>query len=54
MATHLTLTRMPSLSVTITEAPSEKGVMKILIAQQNVLETETLVAVPRDEALQLL
>jgi uncharacterized protein with GYD domain len=40
--------------VTITEAPSEKDVMKVLIAQQHVVETETLVAVPRDEAIKLL
>jgi uncharacterized protein with GYD domain len=40
--------------VTITEAPSEKDVMKILIAQQNVVETETLIAVPREEAIKLL
>lgn len=40
--------------VTITEAPSEKDVMKVLIAQQHVVETETLVAIPRDEAITLL
>jgi uncharacterized protein with GYD domain len=40
--------------VTIVEAPSEKDVMKILIAQQNILETETMVAIPRDEAIKLL
>ena len=40
--------------VTITEAPSEKDVMKILIAQQNVVESETMVAVPRQEAIKLL
>ena len=40
--------------VTITEAPSEKDVMKILLAQQNVVESETLIAVPRKEAIKLL
>jgi uncharacterized protein with GYD domain len=40
--------------VTITEAPSEKDLMKLLIPLQDVVETETLVAVPREEAIELL
>jgi len=40
--------------VTITEAPSEKDLMKLLIPLQDVVETETLVAVPREEAIKLL
>lgn len=40
--------------VTIIEAPSEKKAMMALLRFQDVVETETLVAVPREEALQLL
>lgn len=40
--------------VTLIEAPSEKEAMKALLLFQDVVETETLVAVPRDEALKLL
>jgi len=40
--------------VTITEAPTEKDVMKILLPWQDVVDTETLVAVPREEAIKLL
>ena len=40
--------------VTIIEASSEKDAMKALLLFQDVIETETLVAVPREEALKLL
>jgi uncharacterized protein with GYD domain len=40
--------------VTIVEAPNEKDAMKALFLFQDVVETETLVAVPREEALKLL
>lgn len=41
-------------AVTITEAPSEKDVMKILLPLVDVVDTETLVAIPREEAIKLL
>jgi uncharacterized protein with GYD domain len=41
-------------AVTLIEAPSEKEAMKALLLFQDVVETETLVAVSRDEALKLL
>jgi uncharacterized protein with GYD domain len=41
-------------SVTIIEAPSEKEAMKALLLFQDVVKTETLVAVPRKEALELI
>jgi len=40
--------------VTIIEAPTEKDAMKILLPWQDVVETETMVAVPREEAIKLL
>lgn len=40
--------------VTIIEAPSEKHAMKALLQFQDVVETETLVAVPREEAIKLV
>jgi len=40
--------------VTITEAPSEKVLMKLLIPLQDVVDTETLVAITREEAIKLL
>jgi uncharacterized protein with GYD domain len=40
--------------VTIIEAPSGKDAMKALLLFQDVVETETLVAVPREEALKLV
>jgi uncharacterized protein with GYD domain len=40
--------------VTIIEAPSEKEAMKALLRFQDVVETETLVAVPREEAIKLI
>ena len=41
-------------AVSIVEAPSEKDVMKVLLPLQGLIETETLVAVPREEAIKLL
>ena len=41
-------------AVTLIEAPSEKEAMKAILLFQDVVETETLVAVPREEALKLI
>jgi len=41
-------------AVSIVEAPTEKDVMKMLLPLQGLIETETLVAVPREEAIKLL
>ena len=41
-------------AVTIIEAPTEKDAMKALLPFQDVVATETLVAVPREEAIKLL
>ena len=41
-------------AVTIIEAPNEKDVMKVLLPLQDVINSETLVAVPREEAIKLL
>ena len=41
-------------AVTIIEAPTEKDAMKTLLLWQDVVETETMVAVPRAEAIKLL
>lgn len=41
-------------AVSIMEAPSEKDAMKILLTFQEIVEKETLIAVPREEALKLL
>jgi uncharacterized protein with GYD domain len=41
-------------AVTIIEAPSEKDAMKVLLVWQDIIETETMVAVPREEAIKLL
>jgi len=40
--------------VTIIEAPTEKDAMKALLLFQDVVATETLIAVPRQEAIKLL
>ena len=40
--------------VTITEATNEKDVMKILLPFAGLIDTETMVAVPREEAIKLL
>lgn len=41
-------------AVTFIEAPTEKDAMKALLEFQNIVDTETLVAVPREEAIKLL
>ena len=41
-------------AVAITEAKDEKAVMNFLIQWGDMLSTETLVAVPREEAIKLL
>ena len=41
-------------SVAIIEAPNEKAAMKSLINLPTELATETLIAVPREEAMKLL
>ncbi len=41
-------------AVTIIEAPSEKEAMKALLQFQELVETETLIAVPREEAIKLV
>lgn len=40
--------------VVITEAPTEKDAMKAILSFQNLVSTETMVAVPREEAIKLL
>jgi uncharacterized protein with GYD domain len=40
--------------ISITEAPSEQAMMKMLIPWFDVVDIETLVAVPREEATTLL
>ncbi len=41
-------------SVTITEAKDEKAVMKALLPLGDIFSTETLVALPREEAIKLV
>jgi len=41
-------------AVGIIEAPTEKDAMKILLPWQDIISTETMVAVPREEAIKLL
>ena len=41
-------------AVAVIEAPSEKDAMKMLIGFQGIVETQTLTAVPREEAIKLL
>ena len=41
-------------AVTIMEAPSEKDAMKILIPFQEIVDTETMIAVQREEAIKLI
>jgi uncharacterized protein with GYD domain len=50
--TYWTLGRYDGIS--IIEAPSEKDVMKMLLPWVDVVDLETLVAVPREEAINLL
>jgi uncharacterized protein with GYD domain len=52
MRVYWTLGRYDGM--TIIEAPSEKEAMKALLLFQDVVETETLVAVPREDALKLI
>lgn len=52
IGTYWTLGRFDS--VWIYEAPSEKEAIKLGISVGDVAQTQTLVAVPRDEALKLL
>ena len=40
--------------IVITEAPSEKDAMKAILSFQNQVNTETMVAVPREEAIKLI
>ena len=40
--------------VTITEAENEKDVMKVLLPFAGLIDTETMVAIPREEAIKLL
>ena len=41
-------------AVSIIEAPTEKDVMKLLLPWQDRVDTETMVAVPREEAIKLV
>ena len=41
-------------AVSIIEAPTEKEVIEILLPYQGIIDSETLVAVPREEAIKLL
>lgn len=52
MQTYWTMGRYDG--VTIIEAPTEKVAMKALLRFQDVVELETMVAVPREEAIKLL
>lgn len=40
--------------VAITEAPTEKDAMKAILSFQNLINSETMVAVSREEAIELL
>lgn len=40
--------------VVLVEAPDEKAIMKALLTIEDLAATETLVAIPRDEAIKLL
>jgi len=41
-------------SILILEAPNEKTVMKLLLQAGEWISTETMVAIPREEAIKLL
>jgi len=41
-------------AVTIIEAPTEKDALKTLLLWKDVVDTETMVAIPREEAIKLL
>ena len=40
--------------VAVIEAPTEKDAMKVLLGFQGMIKSETMVAVPREEAIKLL
>ena len=40
--------------IVITEASTEKDAMKAILGFQNLVDTETMVAIPREEAITLL
>jgi len=52
MRVYWTLGRYDAVS--IMEAPTEKDALKILLPFQDLVDTETMVAVPREEAIKLL
>ncbi len=52
MRTYWTLGRYDGF--TITEAPSEKELLKVLLPWRDMVELETMVAIPRGEAIKLL
>jgi len=52
MRVYWTLGRYDAVS--IIEAPTEKDAMKILLPFQDLVDSETMVAVPRKEAIKLL
>ncbi len=41
-------------AVAIIEAPTEKDAMKTLLLWKDVIDTETMVAIPREEVIKLL
>ncbi|UCE44134.1 MAG: GYD domain-containing protein, partial [Candidatus Bathyarchaeota archaeon] len=41
-------------AVTFMEAPNEKAATKVLLSFQEIVDTETMVAIPREEAIKLL
>ena len=41
-------------AVAIIEAPTEKDAMKMLLKFQLMVDTETMVAIPREEAIKLI
>ncbi len=41
-------------AITIMEAPTEKDAIKTLLSFQDVVDTETMIAIPREEAIKLL
>jgi uncharacterized protein with GYD domain len=41
-------------AVTIIEAPTENEALKTLLLWKDVIDTETMVAIPREEAIKLL
>ena len=49
---YITLGRYDA--VVFMEAPTEKDAMRAMLPWQNVIESETMTAVPREEAIKLL